>query len=225
MADKYTIEIGVNDYTLQQLKTTGESLRAYKGVKASIQGGLCPVWFSTNNFSKDIKISWEESYSGYIDSQELHPGIVIDASNTEPMNLGNLMIVEDNGTATVTNNGTPGNIDIKNGGVKEWTCGMGQLVNNNMATLCAFTLFGNHSVLMEPYEQILLVFESGQTDTGTVVEETLSNSIIITLTGDDVGTTKNVTYDINNGWDAQGAAWAQVNVDSVNIADKLIVQM
>ncbi|MET0753122.1 MAG: hypothetical protein ABWZ66_07105 [Pyrinomonadaceae bacterium] len=225
MSDNYAIEIALDDDTLKKLNQTGQSLRAYKSVKASIEGGLCPVWFTTTNLSKTVDVKWTEQYGAYIDNQELKPNIVIDAENIEDVDLGDLMTVQDDGTAVVTSNGRKGDVAIKNGGKKEWTCGMSQVVNGKLATLCAFPLFGNFNVLMMPYEQVLLVFESGETDTGTVVEETISSSIILTLTGDDVGKTKNVSFSIDNGWDAQGANWAKISTDTINLADTLIHKM
>ena len=225
MSDNYSIQISLDDDTLKKLKQTGQSLRAFKGVKASIEGGLCPVWFTTTNLSQTVDVEWPEQYGGYIDNQEFKPDIVIDADNKENMDLGDLLTVQDDGTALVTNNGKSGDITIKNGGKKEWICGMGQVVNGSMSPLCAFPLFGNFNVLMMPYERVLLVFESGQTDTGTVVEESVSSSIVLTLTGADVGKPKNISFNIDNGWDAQGANWATISTDTINLADALIHKM
>jgi hypothetical protein len=225
MSDNYSIQISLDDDTLQKLNQTGQSLRAYKGVKASIEGGLCPVWFTTANFAPTVNVKWTEQYGGYVDGQEFKPGIVIDAENSENMDLGDLMTVQDDGTAVVTANGSQGDISIKNAGKKEWICGMGQVVNNTLSPVCAFPLFGQYTVLMMPYEQVLLVFESGQTDTGTVVEETISSSIVLTLTGEDEGQTKDISFNIDNGWDAKGANWAKINTGTLNLAATLIHQM
>lgn len=225
MSNNYAIQVNLDNNTLNALLQSGQSLCAYKGVYTSIQGGLCPLWFSTNNLSAQVKLSWEEQYIGYVDSVQLAPGVVIDASNNQSMSLGDLLTVTNAGVATVTTSGgSPGDIDIQNGGNKPWTCGMGQKVNGVATPSCAFNLYGSgYSVLMMPYESVLLVFESGQTTTGTVVEETISSSIVITLTGDDVGQTKTVSFDINNGWSANGASWAQISQSSISIAGALIL--
>lgn len=226
MSDNYTIQISLDDDTLQKLSETKQYLRAYKGVQASIEGGQCPIWFTTNDFSGGVNLAWTETYGGYIQSVELEKGVVITAENIQPMNIGDLLTANDDGVATVTTDGTPGNIDITNAGTKEWTCGMGQVVNNQMSPVCAFPLFGSGSeVLMLPYEQVLLVFESGQTDTGTVVEEAMSRSVVLTLTGADVNQTKNITFNIDTGWDAGGAKWAEINTGKISLADTLIHQM
>jgi hypothetical protein len=226
MADTYTITIDLDDDTLNKLNQTGQYLRAYKGVKTGISGGVSTVWFKSNNFSNNMTVQWTEQYAGYISNyQQLKGGVNITAQSTKPMDLGETLSVSDNGTTVVNSTGQAGDIIIKNTGSKEWNCGMAQKVGSNQeaSILCAFPLFGHYADIMMPYEKILLVFESGQIDTGTVIEETIGESIIITLDGQDKS--RDVNYNIDTGWDAHSAGWAEICKDSVNIADKLILKI
>ncbi len=227
MADKYQITIALDDETLKDLKITRDHLHGYKGVKSSIGGGKSTVWFTTNDFSKEVKIEWTEEYSGYVeDIKELKGGVSIDSSNTKSMDLGDKLTVNDDGTTSLSTDGQEGDITIFNSGERQWVCGIAQKVNVNNekpSIMCAFNLFGHHSDLMMPYEEILLMFESEQKDTGTVVEESVSEAIIITLTGDE--RIREVSYHINKGWDAKHAKWAKIEKNTFKLADKLIHQM
>lgn len=231
MADKYSIEISLSNDTLQALGDQDLSLSAFKGVQTTAGGGRSTVWLNTNNFADTVTIEWEEQYGGFTDKdQELESGIEVDAKNIKEMDLGDLLTVKDNGVPEVTAAGRKGDIVVQNLGKKAWTCGMGQVVTgpdgkSALSPLCAFPLNGHFSVLMMPYEKILLMFESGQTDTGSVVEESTSSTIIITLTGADVGKPKQVSFDINDGWDAKKAAWAKISDNGYVLAKELIHKM
>jgi len=223
MSDQFVIHVNLDDDTKTKLGGSGQSLRAYKGVKTGVANGLSPVWFMTNDFGDVVDVKWQEQYCGYVNSIDLKPGAVVDAHSVKPMTLGQLLTTDDFGVATVDNNGQAGDITIHNKGHKEWTCGMGQKVGGVMSPSCSFKLFGTgYTLLMMPYEEVLLVFESGQIDTGTLVEETISSSIVITLTGD--ARERTVSFNIDNGWDAQQASWATIYTNSIKIADKLIHQ-
>jgi hypothetical protein len=172
-----------------------------------------------------VTISWQEQYGGYVDNQQFGPGVTVLAKDIKPMDLGDILSVDNTGVPSVNTGGASGDITVLNKGDKPWTGGMGQMVEGNLSPLCAFPLNGNFSNTMMPYEKVLLVFESGQTDTGSVVEETTSSTIIITLTGADVGVPKQVSFDINTGWDADNAGWAQISDNGYTIAPQLIHQV
>lgn len=231
MSDNYSIQISLNDATLQALSDQNLALHAFKGVQANVGGGASTVWLTTNNFGETTTISWEEQYGGFVENQQFGTGITVLASDVKAMDLGDILSVDNSGASNINTGGTAGDIIVLNKGNKAWTGGMGQVVVNpatnqgELSPLCAFPLNGHFGITMMPYEKVLLVFESGQTDTGSVVEETTSSTIVITLTGDDVGVPKPVSFDINTGWDANNAGWAEINDNGYTIADKLIHQM
>lgn len=225
MSDTYSIQISLNNATLTALANQNLSLNAFKGVQTNAGGGASTVWLSTNNFAETVNISWQEQYGGYVENQQFSTGITVLASDVQPMNLGDILSVDSTGVPNVNTGGADGDITVLNKGNKPWTGGMGQMVAGALSPLCAFPLNGNFAITMMPYEKVLLVFESGQTDTGAVVEETTSSTIVITLTGADVGQTKQVSFDINTGWDANNAGWAEINDNGYTIADQLIHQM
>lgn len=220
MSVTYSINITLDNDTLAKLSKSGQSLRAYKGVRGSVGDGFSALWFTTTNFSQTVNIQWDEEYGGYVDNSVLKPGNVINTGKIQDMKPGYLLSVNSSGITTVTTNGTAGELDIKNTGTTELICGAGQKINNNMSPLCALPLYGNDFRNITPLEKILLNFDYGIFQTGTIVEKAWIKSILIDFsqTGE---TELSVSYNIDKGWDAQAAVWAQINTDTIEIAGTL----
>ena len=222
MATTYSIEIDLNDpATLQYL--VGKSLFAFKGVKTDGQG-LPTVWVEISNFGASTKFSWSETYAGFVRDGEMPaPGVLLADLSMKPMNLGQRLLAENDGEVSTDNKGRDGAITVQNKGTRDWTCGMGQLVNGALAPVCAFDLGGiGAKILMEPYEKVLLVFESSaQMDVGTVVAEALSASITIELDGNN--TSRKVVFRKDTGWTTNTQGWVSVNNDDLSLAPVLVI--
>lgn len=224
MANTYSIEISIDNNTLNKLEN--QSLRIYKGVAGSVGDGFCALWYTTSQFSSTMNIQWEETYGGYVSNQlmpspPISPGAFIIQSNIiQSMRLGELMTVNDKGTTGITTNGAAGEINIANNGTKEWTCGISQSINNTPSPLCSIPLNGNDYCNITPLEKILLNFDEGVFQTGTVIEKAWIKSIVIDFSSTDE-TQLSVSYNIDKGWDAQSAVWAQLYTTPIDIADTL----
>jgi hypothetical protein len=222
MAESYSITIDLNDpNTLQFLK--GKSLRVYKSVRTGATG-LPVVWFSQSVFGHTVSLGWTEQYAGYVsDLGNPVAGMTIKDVSSEPMDLGQVLTAQDDGDVDVSNKGVKGAITVKNLGSRDWMCGMGQEVNGELAPICAFDLGGQgEQVIMEPYEKVLLVFESSaQMNTGTVIAEAISASLTVELDGQN--TSRTVVFRKSTGWTTNTAGWATQNDSDLTLADALIV--
>jgi len=220
MSDKYKIKIMLDDDTLRKLYQTEQSLRVYKGVRGTVAGGFCTVWFSINTFAGTVNLEWKpQQYGGYVCHGQLEPGINIDASCAENLEPGNLMTVQDDGTLMLTSDNSSG-ISIRNNGIAERICGISELFQDKMPSICAFPLFGRDLRDLKPLEKVLLEFDYGMLPSGTVVEKAWLKSIVI-----DFAKAKEkqlvVSYDISTGWNAQNAVWAKISNDPIEIAEVL----
>lgn len=222
MADSYSITIDLNDLdTLQFLK--GKSLRVYKSVRTGATG-LPVVWFSQSLFGHTVSLGWTEQYAGYVtDGGNPVPGMNIKDVSSQQMKLGQLLTAKDDGEVDVSNKGVEGAITVSNLGTRDWMCGMGQEVNGQLAPICAFDLGGKgEKMIMEPYEKVLLVFESSaQMNTGTVIAEAISASLTVELDGKNRSRT--VVFRKSTGWTTNTAGWATQNDSDLALADVLIV--
>lgn len=98
---------------------------------------------------------------------------------------------------------------------------MGQIVQGKLSPVCIFDLGGmGESVIMMPYEKIVLVFESSrQIDTGSVIAEAISASCTIELDGSNLN--RAVEFRKATGWTTNKQGWVTVNDDPLDLADAL----
>jgi hypothetical protein len=224
MATTYQISINLNDETLSALKEGSWQLQAFKGVKSTSTQLYPTVWFNVTDFSTNVVLSWQEQYGGYVNNQTLSHGITVDVSSQQPMNFGDLMTLNTDGSTQVSTRGLSGAVSIYNTIDKLWHCGVTQSMNGEEPTpICAFPLYGNTTNIMAPYEKVILVFAQNPIDTGTVVKEAISASLSITLSGTTPGIS--VSFDINKSWDTKGQTNATVNLNPINLAEHLVIPL
>jgi hypothetical protein len=224
MANTYSITINLDDDTLDALYKSKWQLQAYKGVKGNPDTGKPTVWFKVNEFSRVVTLNWSEQFGGYVDSQSLTNGVIVNCANSTDMNLGENLTLNENGTIVTTSGGQLGAISIHSLKDTEWLCGVSQAVNGQTSPICAFPLFGHSTDVMAPYETVVLVFSQAQVDTGTVVEEVISQSVQIVLSG--TNTTATLAYVINKGWQISNKdVNISINENPINLAQTLIIPM
>ena len=176
-------------------------------------------------------MSWTEAYLAYSSISEIVPDAQITPFFAADIELGQLLTVGSDGGGRVGGGGTPGAISILNQGSTPYTCGICVPSNGNMAPICAFPLYGNQMDTVTPLNRILLMFSSRQLPPGTVVGLSTAESlqaelraaftpmILIDLEG---ASEREVSFDINTGWDWGGAPWAQQEPANANLASLLI---
>lgn len=219
---KYSIHVELSNESLSTLTTNKWQLQAFKGVKSS-GTGKPTLWQDITTFSNKNKVEWEDKYAGYVDNIKISKGTTIDvSSNNQPMDPGEKLVLNPDGTTTVTTNDAMANaFTFYNAKGEEWVCGIAQYANNAYSPICVFDLYGHTEDFIEPYDKVVLVFSTAQVDTGSVVEEALSASIELTLSPSAPAIT--VGYDINTSWDTKGNPYAKVNPLPVNLAAILII--
>ena len=125
------------------------------------------------------------------------------------MDLGWVMDVDTNGNCKVDPNGpVKTGISVYNEpGGQEWICGINEKVDGTFLPTCAFPLFQDNLVVIQPIEKILLVFAPQDVTQGTEMEQLLAPGILIDLTGAPQNK-RTVSYSLSNGWNWEGA-WAR----------------
>jgi hypothetical protein len=214
---QFTINIEMDQNTVESLSDAGFYLYAFKAVKSSIKRGAPLVWFKTKEYSKETAVTWEVKFSAFTSKvTDLKDGTKITASAPYPIDLGGLFTVtSETGTGDVTTDGSPGGISIRNKTEKQFTCGISQVSSSGTNQLCALPLFGGNLDLFVPIEQVLLTFATNEVNTGTVIYQAYAPSLMVDLTGE---TSRTVTYDLNKNWKDNTAGWARkipVNDDLV----------
>jgi hypothetical protein len=224
-ATTYDVQINMDDNTVNKLGSGGYRLYGFKAVRTETQGGAPVVWFQTDTFSTDTNVSWVTYYQAYVSlNPDIQNGVVIKASNSVDVTLGDIFNVRTaKGTGDVTQDGPRGTISVNNLTEIEFACGISQKssLNQKPQPICAFPLYGNGLDVMAPIEKVLLMFSTKPVNTGTVIEQSYSSSIMIDLTGAP-DNQREVSFDINKGWSWGGYNWAQKYPANSNLIPLLI---
>jgi hypothetical protein len=201
----YSVAIKMSGDTVKKLQDNSYQLFAFKGIDGPPKA-VPVVWFTTDRYSTTTDISWQEQYAGYASlSTTVAPGTEIVASDTEPMNLGQIMHVGAGGVGIVGNEGgSQGEIAIINDTTTEFVCGVSQLntLTNQTSPICAFTLFGDGLDMFVPIELVYFMFATNAVNTGTVIEQSFARGIQVNMTGGVQNAP--LTFDIDKGWSGPG---------------------
>jgi hypothetical protein len=216
----FTANIKMTPNTFDTLKKGEYKLFGFKAVNVSVQGGVPLVWFATDTYLASTKVTWNESYQAYISDQDIPAqGTVIDASATEDIDLTQTMNVTKNGVTSVTASGKAGAISVVAELGHQWTTGINQIVNGEPQPLCAVPLYGGNLDTFMPIEKVLFMFATEPYTTGTVIVQAFSQGILVDLTG---VTSRDLTYDLNNGWGPTNQVWAKLVPATSDITPLLI---
>lgn len=221
----YGVTIAMSQGTVDALIESNYLLYGFKAVQVTQGGGAPLVWFSSQTFGLETEIEWTEEYQAYTSKSQIIPKGSIKVSNSYPAALGDkLTVTSPTGVGTVTTDGIMGAIVVKNASTPptQMVCGISQMnPDGKTVPMCAFNLYGTGVDVFAPIEKVLLTFSTLPLNTGTVIYQAYSQSILIDLT---VEQTVDVGYDINTGWDTYGAPWAKLIDADANIVPFLIQQ-
>jgi hypothetical protein len=218
----YEIVIDIPQETVTQLSKNGYALYAFKAVQG--QGDGSPVvWFKTSVYGKQTTVAWTETYQAYTSDSLIVAGGVVTAENSYDILLGQTLDVDGSqGTGEVVSEQTPAAITVQSMVGNSFTCGISQSVNGSTRPLCAFPLLPNFAVVMAPIQKVLLLFATGTMDTGTVIANSVSQSVMVDLTS---ANQRGIGFDLSHGgWVTGGHAWATIYPAQTSLVPLLVEQ-
>lgn len=219
MATQYQILIQMSAQTVQALQQNGFTLFGFKAVQSTAHG-MPTVWLATGQIGMNVAVSWTEEYQAYVSLTSVMAGAQVIASAEYDIDLGQtLTITNATGIGTVTQGGSQGAVCIANQTTTQFTSGIAQGANGSSSPTCAFPLFGQNAELIVPLEQVALIFSTQSANPGTIVQQSHGPGIVIDMTG---ASQRTVTFDINQGWSAGGAVWAQPFPGNTDLVPLLI---
>jgi hypothetical protein len=224
MATPYGININMNQSTVVALQSGGFALYGFKGVQTTLQGGAPLVWFQSQQFSLTTNIAWQEQYQAYTSQSQIIANGQITASAAYNIDLGQTLdVTNPSGTGQVVTGGPANAIAVNNQTTTQMVCGVSQLqeVTGTATPLCAFPLYGLALDAMAPIELVLIEFATAVVNTGTVVYQAFSQAALIDLS---VQSQITVSFDINQGWSANGSPYVTFYTAGTNIAPLLLTQ-
>jgi hypothetical protein len=218
---QYSITIGMSVATVTGLMQSGYSLCAFKAVQSANRAALPVVWSMSQNLANTVVLAWTGQYQAYISTTQTGANDTIVAMSLIDIELGQTANVDKNGVLTVTNQGTERAISIDNGSSQQWTAGIAQPCGGGPSPFVALPLYGNFLEVMAPVEKILLMFIAGSVSVGTIIRSSRSRGLLVDFTG---ATSRNLTFDINKGWDWGGASWGTAVSPQTDLSSILITR-
>ena len=206
MPQAYTINITMTPSTVTVLSRNGFALYGFKAVKTATQGAAPLVWFRTRSVFLNTQVTWIDQYRAYLSTSPITPNGTVAVSSAIAIDLGQTAVVGGNSQLTAIAQGTPSAISLSSASFEQWTSGIAQpSADQQPSPLVALPLSGNGIEVITPVEKVLLLFAQATFSAGTVSYKAYATGILVDLTG---ASQRNVSYDINNGWNSGGNAWA-----------------
>jgi hypothetical protein len=232
------IIVSIDGETVQSLRASGYILYVFKAVRCSDQASRPLVWFRLDSYGTNVGIEWREEYQAYLSTSPIRAWRRIALSDSSGILLNQTLEVHALGDLRVKAVGLPAEIRILNKSTERFTTGISQRHAEGVSPLCVAPLFGNGLQPIAPLPEVLLMFSTENLPPGTVIggaaslPESLAHfrfmksslgGILIDLKGALDGQRK-VRFDIDQGWDADHAAWVRKVSASANLVPLLIQQ-
>ncbi len=182
-------------------------------------GGYPMVWFRNTRYLQNNVVTWSDAPVAFISASPLAENAVIAVGSSQATAVGGTVQVSAYGALTPITSGNPGVVSIVNQGAQAWTAGLAVDAGGGAAPICAFPLHGGLMNMIAPTSKILVMFAINSIMPGTAISTAYSSGLLIDFADQ---TSRAVTFDIDQGWDASGAVWATPVPPQSNLAALLI---
>jgi hypothetical protein len=217
----YKVNIALNDTTLTALQNGGFQMQVYKGSMSNAKGQPV-VWFTLNEFSSTVSVTWADSYGGYFSNTLVENKATIVISTSSGMQPGQIFTLNSNGSGSLTSGGPAEDYTFESLIQSERTCGLTTSASGSQpAAICAFPQYATLDNMVQPYEKVLILFTQTPLNTGSVVQTAVTQSISIVMAPSEPSFT--TSFDINTGWNIDGSSQAVVNAPNFTLAPDLII--
>jgi hypothetical protein len=216
-----TLSITMSSATLHALQQSGFHLYAFRPVTSSNKSGVPLVWQRLDTYLQTTPVSFvSEALSAYISTDNIAVDGAITVGASTPVSLGQIVTVDANGNLTAAGGAPTGDVYIASGANTNFTCGLAAPPAGTIAQpFCAFALYPQVAVTMQPADAIFVMWATSTYDPGVYMQQSLGPGLLVGF-GD--ATARAVTYDINLGWQADSAIWAQPVTSGSNLVAALI---
>ncbi len=221
MTDR-TLSITLDAATSSALQAEGFQLYAFRLVTSSNQSGVPLVWTRLDSYLESISIDYTStSLTAYISTDTIAVNQAVQIGASTAAVTGQTVTVSTGGALSVANTAPAGDIYILNTADTAYTCGLAAEVDTQPVTpFCAFNLYSQTEVTMQPVDAIFVMWATSTYDTAVYMEQSLGPGLLVAFDG---ATLRSVGYDINQGWQTDGAAWAVSVPPGADLVSTLIL--
>jgi hypothetical protein len=224
----YQVELSMKPDTVSALIDGGYFLYALFAVEMTNGAARPTIWSATQSITANMPVEFSATVSAYTTSSDITSGGEIQIGYETQIGLGQTLEVTAGGVGQVKTEGPASKITVANTTSTQFTSGFSRPNGGQSVPIFAVPLYGNQSNVAAPLPKALLQISTEKLEPGTVVESfvpksaTLASynpSLLVTATD---GGTRQVTYDINTGWNWGDYSWAQFIPASADLAKVLI---
>lgn len=213
------IQIAVDATTLTALRDLGYALYVLRAVDTNNAGAKALVLWAATEISNQNTIALTSSLQASVTIS----GSMIDTSIAASVVLGDVFTYVSGGEPTVTPGGNPRGVTVLNGTTDPLSAGLGTgMDGGSPMPFVSAPLYGLGGDIFAPRDSYLVTFSTAGLGRGSVLNTSMSQSLLIDLTGlNQVA----ASFDINKGWNYGGASWGQVLAAGANLQKTLITAM
>lgn len=224
-----TLTIKMNSQSAADLNDLDWALYVFQAVQygqpagsrvLAIGAGYSLVWAKMQSFFESNSVMMASELSVYVSDSEIKNNAVIKPRSTLATGLGQIVKVDNNGGLTGSTNGRDNVVSIENTGTTQWATGLSMTDGNDTTPTCAFPLYGFNQLMITSVPNVLVMMAADVTEVGIAVSTAWNAGLFIEF---DSASARDVTYDINTSWSADGATWATSVAANQDIASLLVV--
>jgi hypothetical protein len=208
-SEKHQVTVTMDAESAQALVDSGYALYAFSAVECADRAALPLVWTRTTELAPRTYLEWADAFEAYTSSSPIAAGVRVKAGFATPVEPGQVLTVTHaTGTGAVGPGPDPDAVWIANATTTPFSCGVGREHEGGTSPVCAVPLYGGGADCIVPRSTVLLMFSTAVLQPGTAVEMSTGPSLLL----DAAGAERTVSFAIDAGWSANGAA------DAVEVA-------
>lgn len=226
----YKIALSMAPATVEALVDGGYSLCAMFAVQMTNDAARPTIAFATQSIAANMLIEWTPDVVAYTSNDPMISGRFIRPGYQTPITQGQTLFVKTGGAGDVKAGGPLSKITIVNTTSTAFTAGFARSISTSEVPvpIYAAPLYGNQTNVAAPLPKILLLFTTADLEPGEMVERlfmsflpTASYSASILVTADQTQV-RELSYDINAGWNWGAYSWAMLVPPDADLAKVLI---
>ncbi|MDK4706399.1 hypothetical protein PH562_29420 [Rhizobium sp. CNPSo 4062] len=226
----YKIALSMAPATIEALVDGGYRLCAMFAIQMTNDAARPTVAFATPNIAPSMLIEWMPDVAAYTSNDPIVGGGLIKPGYQTPIAQGQTFFVTTGGGGDIKSGGPPSKISIANTTSIPFTSGFARsfATSETPIPIYAAPLYGNQTNVAVPLPKILLLFTTAAIKPGEMLESlamrflpaaSYSSSLLVTASQAQI---RELSYDINLGWNWGSYSWAELVAANADFAKVLI---
>jgi hypothetical protein len=197
-----SITITLSQQTIAGLLDGKYRLLAFQAVNTVAPGAMPLVWYQTTHFTTSTVVSWSDAFMAYASQSQISSYAVIQMDSEDSIALGDTVAIETGFLMQPQPGGQAGAVSIINQDPRPCTAGIGQAAAGAPSSpICAVPLNSHAMAVIQPTNEIFLMFLPMAVPNGTVLTQAIFPGILVDFENQ---TTAEVGFSLDGAWSGKG---------------------